>query len=129
MFDNIGWLMYAYTRLDSINTLLVILFTVSIFSSGWLALDTLDTRYYELEYERTKKLLTKAIITTVIAALLIIVVPTKKDALLIAGVVTGVAVAEKTVEAVSKSELTGKVLQLVESKIDTMLADAKNGGK
>ncbi len=44
-------------------------------------------------------------------------------------VTTGVAVAEKTIDVVNKSELAGKVLQIVEGKIDNMLEETKKGKK
>lgn len=71
----------------------------------------------------------RCVIAASVTGLLLLVVPTKQDALLIYGVTTGVAVVEKTIDVANKSELAGKVLQIVEGKIDNMLEETKKGKK
>lgn len=131
MFENIGWLLYAYTRLDALNNLLwVFLSAVIIF--GFTAF-VCWAYNKDMDYEDTANNWIgrgkKSVALAGVLSCLIAVIPTKQNALLIYGVTTGVAVAEKTIEAANNSEIVGKVLQIVEAKIDKELNEVKKENK
>jgi hypothetical protein len=139
MIENIGLFIYLYTILEklifagrfaffaSIVVAGFTLFTAAIFldanSTTWHATqDRRNTKEAEIKNIRNK-ILKACAMFGVIGALLVTFIPTREDAKLIAGVVIGVNVAEKTIEAVNKSELVGKVLDIVEKKIDNTLIE------
>lgn len=139
MIENIGLFIYLYTILEKLIFAGNFAFFASIVVSGFTLFTTamfLDvnstTRHATQDQRNTKdaeiknirnKILKACAIFGVIGALLVIFIPTREDAKLIAGVVIGVNVAEKTIEAVNKSELVGKVLDIVEKKIDNTLIE------
>lgn len=139
MLENIGIWVYLYTivdRLSSAATTGVVLFAVLTLSVhilyGVMAVE--ERRWGKKEQaekaEAKRKVILKVTIPALVfCALLSIFVPTRDDVKLIAGVVVGVNVAEKTIEAVNKSELVGKVLDIVEKKIDNVLVDMDNTNK
>lgn len=145
MLENIGLLIYLYTILEklifagnfAVSASIVVagftLFTATIFldinsTTGHATQDQRNTKAAEIKNIRNK-IIKACAIFGVIGALLVIFIPTREDAKLIAGVVIGVNVAEKTIEAVNKSELVGKVLDIVEKKIDNVLVDMDNTNK
>lgn len=146
MIENIGLLIYLYTILEKLifagnfavsASILVAGFTLPITamlleanSATWrnATQDQRNTKEAEIKNSRNKILKVCAIFG-VIGALLATFIPTREDAKLIAGVVIGVNVAEKTIEAVNKSELVGKVLDIVEKKIDNVIVDMDNTNK
>lgn len=127
MFENIGWLLYIYTRLDALNALCWVFLVAGVINS--IGMSLFWAYYLDMDYKgvakqwsiRTKK---SAVVVALLSSCMAIL-PTKQDALLIYGVTTGVAVAEKTIEAANKSEIVGKVLQIVEAKIDKELKEVK----
>lgn len=112
MFENIGWLMYVFTRLDAIRDLLCILIVLSIvavYLSGICYL--LEERKSDIA--RTgSKWVKRGGVCAIICTCLFTAIPTKRDALLIYGVTIGVSAAEKATETINKSELVGKVVQI-----------------
>lgn len=139
MLENIGLFIYLYTLLEkiifagefaffwSLFVSAVTLFASSIMlvnnSSEWpLTKDERNANRSKICQGRNK-ILKVCVIFGVIGAALVTFVPNREDAKLIAGVVIGVNVAEKTIEAVNKSELVGKVLDIVEKKIDNTLIE------
>lgn len=139
MIENIGLFIYIYTILEKLifagsfafsASILVAGFTLPITamlleanSTAWNATqDQRNTKEAEIKGIRNK-ILKVCAISGVIGALLATFIPAREDAKLIAGVVIGVNVAEKTIEAVDKSELVGKVLDIVEKKIDNTLIE------
>lgn len=145
MIENIGLFIYLYTILEklifagnfaffaSIVVAGFTLFTAAMFldsiSTAWNATqDQRNTKEAEIKNIRNK-ILKACAIFGVIGALLVIFIPTREDAKLIAGVVVGAKVAEQTIETVSESEIVGKVLDIVEKKIDNVLTDMDNTTK
>lgn len=140
MIENIGLFIYLYTILEKLifagnfavfASIVVAGFTLGITamlisenSTTWrnTTQDQRNTKEAEIKNIRNK-ILKACAIFGVIGALLVTFIPTREDAKLIAGVVIGVNVAEKTIEAVNKSELVGKVLDIVEKKIDNTLVE------
>ena len=139
MLENIGIWVYLYTivdRLSSAATTGVVLFAVLTLSVhilyGIVAFEerSLGKKEQAVKAEAKRKVILKVTIPALVfCVLLSIFVPTRDDVKLIAGVVVGVNVAEKTIEAVNKSELVGKVLDIVEKKIDNVLVDMDNTNK
>lgn len=140
MFENIGWWIYLYTRLDPFISLASgVFYAVPIVAFLWnfgfgltysdrncsWQKDTDWTSFLSLW--RTGNFTLVGLV--VFAILVTLIVPTKEDAKLIAGVVVGAKVAEQTVEVVSKSELVGKVIDIVEKKIDNTLAEFEETSK
>lgn len=139
MLENIGIWVYLYTivdRLSSAATIGAALFAVVTLlvhiiygvmadeERGWGKKEQAE------KTEAKRKVILKATIPALIfCVLLSIFVPTRDDVKLIAGVVVGAKVAEQTIETVSESEIVGKVLDIVEKKIDNVLADLDNANK
>ena len=139
MLENIGIWVYLYTivdRLSSAATIGAALFAVVTLlvhiiygvmadeERGWGKKEQAE------KTEAKRKVILKATIPALIfCVLLSIFVPTRDDVKLIAGVVVGAKVAEQTIETVSESEIVGKVLDIVEKKIDNVLTDMDNTNK
>lgn len=139
MFENIGLFIYLYTILEklivagrflflfsffvSVTTLFISAMLLDSNSSFWnKSQDQRDAKEAGIKNARNK-ILKFCAAFCVVGALLVTFIPNREDAKLIAGVVIGVNVAEQTIEAVNKSELVGKVLDIVEKKIDNTLIE------
>lgn len=139
MLENIGIWVYLYTIVDRLSDAAmagVVLFgsvTAGIHIFYEIIAD--EERSWgrkeraEKTEEKRKAVMKVTIPAFALCALLSIFVPTRDDVKLIAGVVVGVKVAEQTIETVSESEIVGKVLDIVEKKIDNVLADMDNTDK
>lgn len=139
MLENIGIWVYLYTivdRLSSAATMGVVSFAVLTLGvqilygimadeeRGWGKKEQAE------KTEAKRKVILKVTIPAFFFCVLMsIFVPTRDDVKLIAGVVVGVKVAEQTIETVSESEIVGKVLDIVEKKIDNVLAEMDNTNK
>ena len=144
MLENIGIWVYLYTIVDRLScaaTAGVVLFailTVGVhFLYGVIADEeradeerSWGTKEQAEKTEAKRKVCLKVTIPAFFfCVLLAIFIPTRDDVKLIAGVVVGAKVAEQTIETVSESEIVGKVLDIVEKKIDNVLADMDNTNK
>lgn len=139
MLENIGIWVYLYTivdRLSSAATVGVALFAILTAGVHFLYGVIADEERSWGEKEQAEKTEAKrnvclkvTIPAFILCVLLSIFVPTRDDVKLIAGVVVGAKVAEQTIETVSESEIVGKVLDIVEKKIDNVLADMDNTNK
>lgn len=139
MLENIGIWVYLYTivdRLSSAATAGVVLFAVVTLAAHFLYGIMADEerswgkKEQAEKTEAKRKLILKVTIPAfAFCVLLSIFVPTRDDVKLIAGVVVGAKVAEQTIESVSESEIVGKVLDIVEKKIDNVLADLESTDK
>ena len=139
MLENIGIWVYLYTivdRLSSAATAGVVLFGAAALAVQFLygMIDDEErswgTKEQAEKTEAKRKLCLKVTIPALVfCVLLSIFVPTRDDVKLIAGVVVGAKVAEQTIESVSESEIVGKVLDIVEKKIDNVLADLESTDK
>lgn len=139
MLENIGIWVYLYTIVDRLSQAAwagVVLFgilTVGVHILYGLIADEERSWGKKEQAEKTeakrKVCLKVTIPALVFCVLLSIFVPTRDDVKLIAGVVVGAKVAEQTIETVSESEIVGKVLDIVEKKIDNVLADMDNPNK
>lgn len=139
MLENIGIWVYLYTIVDRLSIVatagakLFGIYTIgAYFVYGIMAS---HYRYFgRTELVQNTESKRKAVMKVTIPALvfcvlLSIFVPTRDDVKLIAGVVVGAKVAEQTIETVSESEIVGKVLDIVEKKIDNVLTDMDNTTK
>lgn len=122
-FDNIGWFVYLWTRLDALTGIMVFFLVVStigtlgvLFTRFCMWMDSIEGDDYTLS-----TWFKRFMIVFVCSLLTLVVLPSKDDALLIAGVVVGAQVAEKTISTVSESEMTGKVFQIVTERVDSEL--------
>lgn len=139
MLENIGVWVYLYTivdRLSIVATAGAILFGTYTFGAyfvyGTMASHYRDfgrTALVQITESKRKAVMKVTIPALVFCVLLSIFVPTRDDVKLIAGVVVGAKVAEQTIETVSESEIVGKVLDIVEKKIDNVLTDMDNTTK
>lgn len=139
MLENIGIWVYLYTivdRLSSAATAGAVLFamlTLLVHIIYGIMADEERSWGKKEQAEKTeakRKVILKATIPALVfCVLLSIFVPTRDDVKLIAGVVVGAKVAEQTIETVSESEIAGKVLDIVEKKIDNVLADLESTDK
>ncbi len=139
MLENIGIWVYLYTivdRLSSAATIGAALFAVLTLSVQILYGIIADEERSWGKNEQAEKTEAKrkvclkvTIPAFAFCVLLSIFVPTRDDLKLIAGVVVGAKVAEQTIETVSESEIVGKVLDIVEKKIDNVLADMDHTDK
>ena len=139
MLENIGIWVYLYTIVDRLSNAAAA--GVVLFALGGLSIQVLygiiadEERSWgkkeqaEKTEARRKVILKVTIPAFAFCVLLSIFVPTRDDVKLIAGVVVGVKVAEQTIETVSESEIVGKVLDIVEKKIDNVLADLESTDK
>ena len=139
MLENIGLWVYFYTIVDRLSGFSLFVAIISGVVSGFAFLlygAIAGEEYSHGRNERAKETDTRrgrflrvSVPICAVASMLAIFVPTREDVKLIAGVVVGATVAEKTIETVSESELAGKVLDIVEKKIDNVLADLESTDK
>ena len=139
MLENIGIWVYLYTIVDRLSSAATI--GAALFALATVGFQVLygiiadeerswGKKEQAEKTEATRKVCLKVTIPALVfCVLLSIFVPTRDDVKLIAGVVVGAKVAEQTIETVSESEIVGKVLDIVEKKIDNVLADMDNPNK
>ena len=118
------WL-YAFTRLDAINTLFSILSCVFAVASIYAGLmgneDQWRSEIYKASARRMSKLFPKTAIASAIFAVLVVLTPSKNDAIfIVAG--TGVIEAAKS-EHVQR--VAGKAAAVVEKALDDYLDKKK----
>ncbi len=139
MLENIGIWVYLYTIVDRLSSAattgaaLFALATLLVHIIYGIMADEERSWGKKEQAEKTEAKRTLCLKVTIPAlvfcVLLSIFVPTRDDVKLIAGVVVGAKVAEQTIETVSESEIAGKVLDIVEKKIDNVLADLDKTNK
>lgn len=139
MLENIGIWVYLYTIVDRLSqaawagVVLFAILTAGVHILYGVIADEERNWGKKERAEKTeakRKMCLKVMIPAFFFCVLMsIFIPTRDDVKLIAGVVVGVKVAEQTIETVSESEIVGKVLDIVEKKIDNVLADMDNPNK
>lgn len=139
MLENIGIWVYLYTIVDRLSQAAwvgVVLFAILTlgFQIVYGIVADEERNWNKKEQAEKTEAKRKVCLKVTIPAfffcvLMSIFIPTRDDVKLIAGVVVGVKVAEQTIETVSESEIVGKVLDIVEKKIDNVLADMDNTNK
>lgn len=139
MLENIGLWVYLYTIVDRLSA--AAMAGVGLFAMAALGFQLiygivadeeriLGKREQAEKTEAKRKVCLKVTIPAFFFCVLMsIFVPTRDDVKLIAGVVVGAKVAEQTIETVSESEIVGKVLDIVEKKIDNVLSEMDNTNK
>lgn len=122
-FDNAAIWVYAITRLDSLNALLGVASVLTLIATVGLAVIWVFSGIEQAEEVHTTsgRWAKRTAITLIAVSLVSVLVPTKQDAMLIAGVALGAQVAEKTIDSVSESEMVGKVLDIVNAKLEVTL--------
>lgn len=139
MLENIGLWVYLYTIVDRLSA--AAMAGVGLFAMAALGFQLiygivadeeriLGKKEQAEKTEAKRKVCLKVTIPAFFFCVLMsIFVPTRDDVKLIAGVVVGAKVAEQTIETVSESEIVGKVLDIVEKKIDNVLSEMDNTNK
>lgn len=108
--DNV-WILYWITRLDSLNTLLVL---TTVFS-------LLTAVFFIIVEESIEKGAINSFIVGIVSAVLLVFIPTKQDAMLIAA---GVAVTE-VVKSEAAGRIASKSVGVIEAWIDKQVEAKK----
>lgn len=122
-FDNIGWLVYLFTRVEPVLAFAsaILIGVCVVFGAALIASLICCMEKVNYPWQFVEKYFRRFVLTIILSSLVLLIVPNKEDTLLIAGVVLGAQVTEKVIAEVSESEMTGKVIDIVSAKLDQKL--------